>query len=269
MARITSPGASPTRAAACRSTVICSCGRPVSASARRSLRPSTPDMIRSADSASFDSSSRSGPNTRTEMSAGVPPSPSSIRIPRGVVNSTAMPGKRSSRSRMSSSIAASSRSRSGFNVTSTSDSVWGIGSSVRSARPVRRTTSSTSGTERSTSSTRWFSRSTSSREASFGSTVWSRKAPSSSCGMKSLPTNSPRARDGAASSTVTRRTSRGCARQRSRIGRYRALIQRKSQTSSSAPGFGGRSVRAATIGTTVTASTSEAAIAAITAAARG
>ena len=39
MARITSPGARPTRAVACRSTAICSCGSPVSASARRSVKP--------------------------------------------------------------------------------------------------------------------------------------------------------------------------------------------------------------------------------------
>ena len=147
-------------------------------------------MMRSASSASLASSSRSGPNTRTEMSAGVPPRPSSIRMPSGVVNSTAMPGRCSSRSRMSSSIAARSRARSAFSVTSTSDSVCGIGSSVRSARPVRRTTSSISGTSRRMSSTRWFRRSTSSSDASFGSTVCSRNAPSSSCGMKSLPTSS-------------------------------------------------------------------------------
>ena len=77
-----------------------------------------------------------------------------------------------------------------LSTTRTSDSVCGIGSSVRSARPVRRTTSSTSGTSRSTSSTRWFRRSTSSSAASAGSTVCSRNAPSSSCGMKSLPMRS-------------------------------------------------------------------------------
>ena len=61
------------------------------------------------------------------------------------------------------------------------------GSSVRSARPVRRTTSSTSGMPRKKSSTRWLRRSTSSSEASAGRTVCTRKAPSSSSGMKSLP----------------------------------------------------------------------------------
>ena len=70
-ARITSPGASPTRADASRFTAICSCGKPVSCSARRSVSPSTPLMSASACPANRESSSRSGPKIRTEMSAGV------------------------------------------------------------------------------------------------------------------------------------------------------------------------------------------------------
>ncbi len=153
-ALMTSPGARPTRDAASRFTAICSWGNPVSCSARRSAMPSTPRIRSSACPASRESSSRSGPKMRTDRSAGVPPNPSSMRIPSGVVNSTATPGCPSRRSRMSDSIASRLRDRSGRSTTSTSDSVCGIGSSVRSARPVRRTTSSTSGTSRKMSSTR-------------------------------------------------------------------------------------------------------------------
>ena len=145
-ARITSPGARPTRAVASRFTAICNCGSPVSCSARK-IRDARRhrESSSSACSARRDSSSRSGPKIRTDRSAGVPPRPSSIRMPSGVVNRTAIPGMPSSCSRMSASIASRSRERSGLRTTSTSETVCGIGSSVRSARPVRRTTSSTSG----------------------------------------------------------------------------------------------------------------------------
>ncbi len=152
-ARTMSPGASPTRAAASLLMAICNWGRPVSCSARRSVSPRTSRIARSARSASRASWSRSGPKMRTDTSAGVPPSPSSMRMPSGVVNRTATPGRGSSRSRMSASIASSGRARADRSTTSTSETVCGMGSSVRSARPVRRTTSSTSGTCRSRSST--------------------------------------------------------------------------------------------------------------------
>ena len=96
-ARMTSPGVRPTRAAASRFTATCSWGRPVSCSARRSAMPSTPRISPSACPARRDSSSRSGPKMRTDRSAGVPPRPSSIRMPSGVVNSTPTPGRPSSR----------------------------------------------------------------------------------------------------------------------------------------------------------------------------
>ena len=64
-ARITSPGASPTRAVASRFTAICNCGNPVSCSARRSVSRRRLLMSASACSANRESSSRSGPKIRT------------------------------------------------------------------------------------------------------------------------------------------------------------------------------------------------------------
>ena len=145
----------PTRAVAARSTAMRSCGRPLSCSARRSETPRTPLMMSRARCASRASSSRSGPKMRTEMSAGVPPSPSSMRMPSGVVKST-VDARHVLQSRRACASSSSSRRRlrSSFSTTSTSEIVCGIGSSVRSARPVRRTTSSTSGNSRNRSSTR-------------------------------------------------------------------------------------------------------------------
>ena len=189
---MTSPGVRPTRAVASRLTAICSCGRPVSCSARRSATPSTPRIRRFC----LLGETRQLVEIRAEDAH----RQVGRRAAQSLVDAHAQRRREqhgdarqpSSRARMSASISSSARERSVLRTTSTSDTVCGIGSSVRSARPVRRTTSSTSGTSRSTSSTRWFSRSTSSSEASAGSTVCSRNAPSSSCGMKSLPMRRPR-----------------------------------------------------------------------------
>ena len=149
---------------------------------------------------------------RTEMSAGVPPRPSSMRMPSGVVNSTDDAGDLGQRAaHLRLQLLARRGRRSGRSTTSTSESVCGIGSSVRSARPVRRTTSSTSGNLRSTSSTRWLRRSTSSSEASAGSTVCSSRAPSSIWGMKSVPMAKASAMAGTVSASVASADQPGAA----------------------------------------------------------
>ena len=187
-ASTTSPGVSPTRAQAARSTAIRTCGRPPSFSARRSAMPRTPPMTVCAWAARRLSSSRSGPKIRTEMSAGVPPSPSSIRIPSGVVKRSGHAGnlRRPSpasppRARRATACAPPSGRRGRRTRCAASD--------LRCARrgPVRRTTSSTSGNVRRRSSARWFAASTCASDASGGSIVWIRNAPSSRRGMKSRP----------------------------------------------------------------------------------
>ena len=128
------------------------------------------------------------------------------------------------------------------------------------------------GNARSTSSTRWFRRSTSSSDASGGTFVCSRSAPSSSRGMKSRPSEKPsddrRDRDqpaprrARAPRAASRRRARAVARveRANQPGRPRACRQparRRTRPSSRAAraGRGQREQeRAASVASTATAS---------------
>ena len=87
--------------------------------------------------------------------------------------------------------------------------------------------------------------------------------------MKSLPIRSPNTMIGTAINSVTTPTSSGCLRHRSNAGAYHCFTFRSSATSSPLPARDGFRATAAAIGTSVNARISAAAIAAITAAAKG
>ena len=86
--------------------------------------------------------SRSGPNTRMLSSAGVPPSPSSMRMPSGVVKSAATPGTSSSASRIPSATSRCRRVRCGLQLNEhvadhVRHRIFGLFRSARTARDER------------------------------------------------------------------------------------------------------------------------------------
>ena len=92
--------------------------KPVNCSARRSAMPSTPRISDSALPREARERVEIGPKDPNREIAGVPPSPSSIRIPSGVVNSTAIPGRSFQLlAHVCSRSPRSSRLRSGFSAT--------------------------------------------------------------------------------------------------------------------------------------------------------